>query len=86
MLLPEGNPDNRDTEQAAKEEMQNTDFYSPRKQPKNIHASIQTSAGGIGNDFLPKWPQSQNAEFKRLQAEGNADDGNHQEQAIYQIA
>ncbi len=49
---------------------------STNKKPQNIHNGRETARGIVHIfNFLPKWPQSQNTQFKSLDTKWNADNG-----------
>ena len=85
VLLAEGDANDGDIEQAAKEHVREPNPDAANKEPEDVHCGVQTSAGGFLLHLRAKGPQSQESELQRLQTEGDSDDGDHHCHAGHEI-
>ena len=85
VLLAEGDADDGDIEQAAEEHVREPYPNTTDEEPQDIHARVQTAAGGLLLHLRAKRPQSQKSELQRLQTEGDSDDGDHHGKTCHEI-
>jgi hypothetical protein len=86
MLFGERDADDGDKEECAEKEMAQRNPNTADQDPDHVENNIQASIGPIvSHYFFTERPKSQSCHLDRLQAEGNADDGNHHKDAADQV-
>lgn len=81
MLAGEGNADDGDEEQHPEEEVGDGYPNSADEDPNHIEQKVEAAAGAIVRDHLfAERPKGKPGQFKGLDTEGNAHDGDHQNQ------
>ena len=86
MHLPEWDAYDGETENETIEDVREAYPYPSDEKPENVHEGAQTTWLRIHPfNFCAKRPQSENAQLKALQAEGNTDDCNHQDESCNEI-
>ena len=78
MLLSEGNADDGDAEQHTEEHVREPYPDASHEKPDDIHHAAQTAMRHLPAHTRAKRPQRQQSQLDVLQAERNANDGNHQ--------
>ena len=82
MLLAEGNTDDGNAEYEAVEDVCEPYPDAANEEPQHIHEDAQTAWLRLPPfHFRTEWPDGQHTQFQALQAEGDADDGDHQYQS-----
>lgn len=87
MLACEGDTDDRDHEQRGKQQVDEGGVEAAEDKPDDIANDGETAHGASGgNDLAAERPQFEPREFKALHSEGDADDGDAQDDAADDIA
>ena len=78
LLVSERDSDDGDVKQRTEKDVDATYPEASEEEPQDVHRGVETTVLlFVEHHFLPEWPQHVDSDFERLQAEGNADDGEH---------
>ncbi len=86
MHVAEGDADDGDVEEEPEAEMGQTNPEAADEEPQHVHEEVQTACLlRLMLDMGAEGPEGEYAQLDGLQAEGDADDGDEQEQSAQKI-